>query len=86
NALLMVSSGTRLGMVLSRLSRLKPHLVATTMLAGILGIAYGTLKAGLLVKGWIMAPPRLLHEEMEDFLTYKENEARLRALEKEQTH
>ncbi|VDO85751.1 unnamed protein product [Haemonchus placei] len=30
-----------------------------------------------------MAPPRLLHEEMEDFLTYKENEARLRAVVRE---
>lgn len=42
------------------------------------------LKSHHVFKGWVNAAPRLQHEEMEEFLRYKEREARLKSLKSEQ--
>ncbi|PIO76188.1 hypothetical protein TELCIR_01732 [Teladorsagia circumcincta] len=70
-------------MISSRFSRYRPHFVAATILLGIGSLGYGTMKVGVMVKRWLMAPPRLLHEEMEGFLMNKDREARLKALKEQ---
>ncbi|WKY02635.1 hypothetical protein Q1695_016141 [Nippostrongylus brasiliensis] len=66
-------------MLSSRFSRLKPYVVTIVAGTGIMAALYGIVRIGLTIKTWSNATPRLQHQEMEDFLRYKEIEARSKA-------
>ncbi|EYB82390.1 hypothetical protein Y032_0361g3483 [Ancylostoma ceylanicum] len=70
-------------MIAQKFSKFRAHFVATCMAVGVTLLAYGAYKTGAVIKGWVNAAPRLQHEEMEDYLRYKEREARLKALKSE---
>ncbi|ETN79638.1 hypothetical protein RB195_011479 [Necator americanus] len=71
-------------MIAQKYPKFRAHLIATSLAIGITFLAYGTYKTAMVIKGWMNASPRLQHQEMEDFLYFKEKEARLKSMKSEQ--
>ncbi|KAJ1359808.1 hypothetical protein KIN20_018609 [Parelaphostrongylus tenuis] len=70
-------------MLTSRLSRFRPHFLTASLCGGITLLIYGAYKTARTIKVWIDREPHSLHEEMEDFLAYKERQASLKAMQQQ---
>nr|CAR63563.1 hypothetical protein [Angiostrongylus cantonensis] len=68
-------------MVASRISRFRPHFLAAGLCGAVVLLLYGTFRTAGMIKDWSNMEPRSQHQEMEDFLAYKERQASLKAMQ-----
>ncbi|ULT98293.1 hypothetical protein L5515_012921 [Caenorhabditis briggsae] len=55
---------------------IKAHIYATGLFVLVSGAAYTAYNVAMEFRKWSMSAPRLQHQEMEDYLRYKDEQAR----------
>ncbi|VDM59641.1 unnamed protein product [Angiostrongylus costaricensis] len=68
-------------MVTSKISRFRPHFLSAGLCGAAALVLYGTFRTARMIKNWSNMEPRSQHQEMEDFLAYKERQASLKAMQ-----
>ncbi|EFP06915.1 hypothetical protein GCK72_016136 [Caenorhabditis remanei] len=56
--------------------KLRAHIYASGLFVFVTGAAYCAYTGAMEIRKWSMSAPRLQHQEMEDYLRFKEEQAR----------
>ncbi|CAI4226605.1 unnamed protein product [Auanema sp. JU1783] len=52
-------------------TKIRAHLTTAAVITGTIGLAYGVFQIAMTLKQWTRASPRLMHQEMEDYMRFK---------------